>query len=340
MKNIVDFVVNETIFKSAQTAIQQKIIEICEPLLVSIVERATNFYNKKVDEFEVEKNKENNVVDIYRFILNFAKEDSAIISLIRSIFKSKTYTIRDYIKNYQLDKNAKESWLKRMADDTRSFNLHKLTNVIQRYITSEFVKVLNVNVSQGTKGFEVKATLEDNQNCKWGFETRAIPAGGYNIQKFHYRYIVNLSSAEVPKNIVRQRITETEKVEREKKIQDRNLLREQKSKEEKARLFTRIVMSMRKAIKEWGEYGAIALHKQMQDGSRSEEDAKKIIDSIKRLKIFIDEKFEGKKRQQIFEEALAQNFSASEFAPVRDILEQRLPFVHVDDYYFRQLQRR
>ena len=42
-------------------------------------------------------------------------------------------------------------------------------------------------------GFETRSVLTDKEGKKHNIYTRAISAGGYNIQEFHYRYITKVS---------------------------------------------------------------------------------------------------------------------------------------------------
>jgi hypothetical protein len=63
-----------------------------------------------------------------------------------------------------------------------------LMKALQNYIlpTDELV---GLNWYEGPKGIEISAGIE-REGTRYLFITEAITAGGYNIQRFHYRYIV------------------------------------------------------------------------------------------------------------------------------------------------------
>jgi len=234
----IELIVKEArwIGKIAQSSIQKKVIDACEPLLVFIVKQAHEYYEKKIKEFEQEKKKEENRV-VRRtsdYIRNFARNDDEIFSLLVYVFRSNETSIGTlkYLKDFELDQDSKDRYFKRTEESIRESNLYKLTEVVQKYVTKDFVEISNINVKRGSKGFEITANLTDNQNRSWTFQTNAIPAGGYNIQQFHYRYLVNLSSPEVPMEIVRKKITDEIKFEKERKKQEK--LDERQKKENEA----------------------------------------------------------------------------------------------------------
>ena len=68
--------------KIAQTSIQKKIIDACEPLLVFIVKQAHDYYNEKIKEFEEAKKKEEKIVRVYDFIRTFSGRDDEAFYLL------------------------------------------------------------------------------------------------------------------------------------------------------------------------------------------------------------------------------------------------------------------
>ena len=63
-----------------------------------------------------------------------------------------------------------------------------LMKALQNYILPTD-KLTGFNWYGGPKGIEISAGIE-REGTKYFFVTEAITAGGYNIQRFHYRYIV------------------------------------------------------------------------------------------------------------------------------------------------------
>jgi len=336
-----DILISSIIKRAAElTPVQKKVIEACEPLLVAIIDRAKKYFERIIKEFS-EATKNTKVT--YDFIKDFVKQnyehDPEILTFLSHLWTTEQHSYRhDDPRNY--NESAKQSYFKRLEQDTREFNLHKLTLVIKKYVNEEFVEVKNINVRSGTKGFEVTANLIDNQNRTWFFDAHAIPAGGYNIQIFHYRYIVHLTSSEVPKDYIRHRITEEEKSEKEKKIQERSLKQEQKRKDEKAKLVVRIVYNIKREIKDWYEWKLDAKMKQLQGGHSvgpldwpkiTQEEFDKSKNHIVKYEKFINDHFKNMKRDQIFEWALANNISHEFF--------DQLIMIGENDYDMRQLKR-
>ena len=63
-----------------------------------------------------------------------------------------------------------------------------LMKALQNYILPTD-KLVGFNWYGGPKGIEISAGIE-REGTRYFFVTEAITAGGYNIQRFHYRYIV------------------------------------------------------------------------------------------------------------------------------------------------------
>ena len=63
-----------------------------------------------------------------------------------------------------------------------------LMKALQNYILPTD-KLIGLTWYGGPKGIEISAGIE-REGTKYFFVTEAITAGGYNIQRFHYRYIV------------------------------------------------------------------------------------------------------------------------------------------------------
>ena len=63
----------------------------------------------------------------------------------------------------------------------------------------------------GPKGIEISAGIE-REGTKYFFVTEAITAGGYNIQRFHYRYIVKSKMPRVYGDLASEYVAEQKKM--------------------------------------------------------------------------------------------------------------------------------
>lgn len=89
-----------------------------------------------------------------------------------------------YLKKMGIELNV-TPWMEEMIRLSLVIDLMK---ALQNYIlpTDELV---GLNWYEGPKGIEISAGIE-REGVRYLFITEAITAGGYNIQRFHYRYIV------------------------------------------------------------------------------------------------------------------------------------------------------
>ena len=89
-----------------------------------------------------------------------------------------------YLKKMGRELNV-TPWMEEMIRLSLVIDLMK---ALQNYIlpTDELI---DMNWYGGAKGIEISAGIE-RDGVRYHFLTEAITAGGYNIQRFHYRYIV------------------------------------------------------------------------------------------------------------------------------------------------------
>ena len=105
-----------------------------------------------------------------------------------------------------------------------------LMKALQNYILPTD-KLTGFNWYGGPKGIEISAGIE-REGTKYFFVTEAITAGGYNIQRFHYRYIVKSKMPRVMGDLAAEYVAEQKKmktIERlEKELKNLNELYEEK----------------------------------------------------------------------------------------------------------------
>ena len=105
-----------------------------------------------------------------------------------------------------------------------------LMKALQNYILPTD-NLISFNWYGGPKGIEISAQIERNGEIHT-FMTEAITAGGYNIQRFHYRYIVKSKMPRVYGDLASEYVAEQKKmktIERlEKELKNLNELYEEK----------------------------------------------------------------------------------------------------------------
>jgi hypothetical protein len=85
-----------------------------------------------------------------------------------------------------------------------------LMKALQNYILPTD-KLTGFNWYGGPKGIEISAGIE-REGTKYFFVTEAITAGGYNIQRFHYRYIVKSKMPRVYGDLASEYLAEQKKM--------------------------------------------------------------------------------------------------------------------------------
>ena len=209
---------------------------------------------------------------------------------MKSIYNKKnpnSYIYNSKNDDVYLNQELKDRFYDRLKLNIREYNVQKLNDALTRYITPEFVKVKNINIVQGTKGFEITANLVDNQGRTWNFDTKAIGAGGYNIQSWHYRYLINLSSPEVPREVVRQKISEREKQQKEEKQQQRKTDRLDKQKDKAIKKLISVFGEIKNRIKDWDSWERHSLNVQVSEHRRLQQEFDQTLSDVNRLREFL-----------------------------------------------------
>ena len=85
-------------------------------------------------------------------------------------------------------------WPELKAAETRHFNglTAKLHFNLCKYIDERFDDIDDVEIHSSAKGFVVLGTLYKDGMKINRIRTSCVPAGGHNIQSFHFRYITKL----------------------------------------------------------------------------------------------------------------------------------------------------
>jgi len=110
-----------------------------------------------------------------------------------------------------------ENWKKILQEAISKF-VQKLKSQFLSSVMDRFVKMTppiksykKVYMREGNKGFEGLYTFQLKDGDSFGFQTQCVPAGGYNIQQFHYRYLTDFVDV---KNAKGQKTTTWEIIEK------------------------------------------------------------------------------------------------------------------------------
>jgi len=296
---------------SGLTNVQSEIMDACEPLIVDLQNKAIKQVNGILKDFEEKKKIVSKDMSWQKFLNGYTK-DSYVKQIIMSVYAPKKKYVFD-VGNIELDKERKKKYFTNMKDAIRINTTQKLSRALNKYIGPEFTDVNNINISRGAQGFEIVADLKDDQDRMWKFKTRAIGAGGYNIQEWHYRYLISLSSPDVPSEVVRRKISDREKAEKEDKRQQRSQARVDKQKLKDSKKIVTVFADIKRRVKDWDEWERSML-------ARSErfDEFDKRQPIVERLREFVNRY--SMKRKELLEKINEGEITFDVFSEVDDIM--------------------
>lgn len=117
-----------------------------------------------------------------REVYEQAKKDFAA-SKVRVILSAKLYLSAEGAANF-FERNAELA-----VADAKYKLIQSIAKKLGNYQTIEVIT--KSFVRNGVMGFQGEFKLNTDKGMIW-FETKAVPAGGYNIQDFHYRYLAHI----------------------------------------------------------------------------------------------------------------------------------------------------
>lgn len=194
------------------TPIQQKVFNFCEPIIQKAVEYHRAWARKMVEECRdtiVKKWAEAGIkfagdikhssYDAYEFVeRKHIGYDSELKSLLtwtikrNACFIAGVHTPATDPAKVWIDERLYAKKMTEYEEDYRLWMTYKLKRSIEKYVDNKFTDIKNESINRGAKGFEIEAILIDATGKEFLYHTRAIGAGGYNIQEFHYRYITKI----------------------------------------------------------------------------------------------------------------------------------------------------
>jgi len=187
---------NQDVFKS----LYKQLFEDFKDVEKIVIERETERFEGLIKEYIELSQKEGGV--------NVEKLQTAIV-FWRDIFiesqprvvKNKDYRgypiIENFYKDLELKSNYKPIMDKIILDYAESLKYRFLKAVLDNFprVSKPISDVSRESLKVGKKGFEGRYRFNFADGSYFDFVTEAIPAAGYNIVSFHYRYITHLENA-------------------------------------------------------------------------------------------------------------------------------------------------
>ncbi len=163
----------ETSFKSIEKEMKEKNIPLKKP---SFFDREKMVFNND----QIYKICRSHVEDLFN--VNFeerstrtSEEANQFALTLINMFRTSLNSVLDSMEKRHLDSQ-----------------IHKLKENLIKYIPLGIDEIKDLNINQGSKGFEISASLCEKNEVKNTIRTFAHGAGGWNIQSFHFRYKTTL----------------------------------------------------------------------------------------------------------------------------------------------------
>ena len=132
-------------------------------------------------------------MEMYADSLGYNREESQYWKPNHKILNSIEYRMGWHFMHGE--KNA-IAYIKRTATDIVKKEYAKLESTFLRHYGKEDIKNITLNeIRSGVKGKECILCITFEDDTKEYVVMEAIPAGGYNIQSFHYRYILKVTKS-------------------------------------------------------------------------------------------------------------------------------------------------
>ncbi len=183
-----------TISVEKMDALIQSIFEDLKPLESEIYikerKRILELFSK------VTKLQEISVKDLAQ--MNLPQINIYIITTVRVIEEDRR--IKDKFVKVELNDNWEKELNKALVEFVEALKYKIIFSIINNFdrITVPISEIKRLSIKAGNKGFEGQYKFMFENGCSFVFETQSIPAGGYNIQAFHYRFLSNFVDVKSP----------------------------------------------------------------------------------------------------------------------------------------------
>jgi hypothetical protein len=189
------------------TKMVEEVRESFKPMKEIVFEKEVARYSEmilgfKAGDEETEKRLKT-VMPFYESVLDCKREYRNGEPVIR-VVANRQMTSYPYAEYWIINMSPKEGWKSALEEWVRAY-VESLEHSFLFAVADNFVKVTlpikkitQKHLEVGVKGFEGAYLFEFSNGGSFIFKTEAIGAGGYNIQKYHFRYLSNFTDVKMP----------------------------------------------------------------------------------------------------------------------------------------------
>lgn len=172
--------------------------ETFKPLEKIIYERETKRYEKSIletlEQKEADVYKLHDWLHFFDFVFKYQKQEERKHKEKDRYNRDITVTTH-WIVGLSLKDGWKDAVSKAVLEEIETLKVNMIYSIIDNFqkITMPIESIEQVSLDVGAKGFEGTYKFKFNNRSSFVFKTEAIGAGGYNIQRYHFRYLTHFT---------------------------------------------------------------------------------------------------------------------------------------------------